>query len=146
MNMKTDQNTLAKELFKRLTRLPCLRGKGSQITTFVDIQGKYSLSEVTYGNWWYQYFAYKLYDKLTGKEILHLILHLEDTIPDGTKESFVRLLHYNGDGSLLQDRRAKSYSYPTVSESVIQDKVVDYIPAHLVSALLDGFEELEKDY
>lgn len=52
MNMEADQNTLAMELFKRLTRLPCLRGKGSQITTFVAIQGKYSLSEVTYGNWW----------------------------------------------------------------------------------------------
>lgn len=144
MNMKTDQNTLSIELFKRLTRLPFLQGKGSQITTFVDIQDKFSLSEVTYGNWWYQYFAYKLYDKITGKEILHLILHLEDTIPEGTKESFVRLLHYNEDGSLIQDRRAKSYSYPTVSESIIQDKVVDYIPPHLVSALLEGFKEQEK--
>ena len=121
MNKGIDQNTLAVELFKRLTRLPCLRGKGSQIITFVTIQDKFSLSEVTYGNWWYQYFAYKLYDKITGKEILHLILHLEDTIPEGTKES-----------------------YPTVSESVIQDKVVDYIPSHLVSALLNGFKELEK--
>lgn len=144
MNKGIDQNTLAVELFKRLTHLPCLRGKGSQITTFVTIQDKFSLSEVTYGNWWYQYFAYKLYDKITGKEILHLILHLEDTIPEGTKESFVRLLHYNEDGSLIQDRRAKSYSYPTISESVIQDKVVDYIPTHLVSALLNGFKELEK--
>ena len=144
MNKGIDQNTLAVELFKRLTRLPCLWGKGSQITTFVTIQDKFSLSEVTYGNWWYQYFAYKLYDKITGKEILHLILHLEDTIPEGTKESFVRLLHYNEDGSLVQDRRAKSYSYPTVSESVNQDKVVDYIPSHLVSALLNGFKELEK--
>lgn len=144
MNMKTDQNTLSIELFKRLTRLPFLQGKGSQITTFVDIQDKFSLSEVTYGNWWNQYFAYKLYDKITGKEILHLILHLEDTIPEGTKESFVRLLHYNEDGSLVQDRRAKSYSYPTVSESIIQGKVVDYIPPHLVSALLEGFKELEK--
>lgn len=144
MNKGIDQNTLAIELFKRLTRLPCLRGKGSQITTFVNIQDKFSLSEVTYGNWWYQYFAYKLYDKLTGKEILHLILHLEDTVPEGTKESFVRLLHYNEDGSLVQDRCAKSYSYPTVSESVIQAKVADYIPSHLVSALLDGFKEHEK--
>lgn len=144
MNKGIDQNTLAVELFKRLTHLPCLRGKGSQITTFVTIQDKFSLSEVTYGNWWYQYFAYKLYDKITGKEILHLILHLEDTIPEGTKESFVRLLHYNEDGSFIQDRRAKFYSYPTVSESVIQDKVVDYIPSHLVIALLNGFKELEK--
>lgn len=146
MNMEADQNTLAMELFKRLTRLPCLRGKGSQITTFVAIKGKYSLSEVTYGNWWYQYFAYKLYDKLTGKEIFHLILHLEDTIPEGTKESFVRLLLYNDDGSLVQDRCAKSYSYPTVSEGLILDKVVEYIPPHLVSALLDGFKELERGY
>ena len=145
MNIETNQNTLATELFKRLTRLPSLRGKGSQITTFVDIQGKYSLSEVTYGNWWYQYFAYKLYDKLTEKEILHLILHLEDTIPEGTKESFVRLLHYNEDGSLVQDRCARSYSHPTVLENVILDKVVSHIPNNLVSTLLIGFKELRKE-
>lgn len=87
-----------------------------------------------------------MYDKLTGKEIFHLILHLEDTIPEGTKESFVRLLLYNDDGSLVQDRCAKSYSYPTVSEGLILDKVVEYIPPHLVSALLDGFKELERGY
>lgn len=81
MSMETDQNTLVNELFKRLSQLPRLRGKGSQRTTLVDIQGNFSLEEVIYGNWWYQYFSYNLYDKVTGKELVHLILHRDDSPP-----------------------------------------------------------------
>ena len=67
-------------------------------------------------------------------------MHRDDSPPEYEEELDVRFLQYN-EGILVQDRRAKSYN--TLSESLILDKVVDYIPDHLVSALLDGFKELK---
>lgn len=141
MNMEGVQNTLVKELSKRLSHLPSFRGKGSQRTTLVDISSNFSLEEVTYGNWWYQYFSYKLYDKVTGKELIHLILHRDDSLPKFKVELDIRFLQYN-EGNLVQDRRAKSYH--TLSESLILDKVISYIPSNLASTLLTGFKELDK--
>lgn len=141
MDMARVQNTLVKELSKRLSHLPSFRGKGSQRTTFVDITSNFSLEEVIYGNWWYQYFSYKLYDNVTGKEIVHLILHRDDSPPEFKVELDIRFLQYNK-GNLVQDRHAKSYH--TLSESLILDKVVSQIPNHLVSTLLKGFKELDK--
>lgn len=141
MNIEKSQDMLVKEFSKRLLHLPSLRSKGTQKTISVDISNKFSLVEVSYGNWWYQYFSYKLFDKITGKELAHLILHLEESNTDGTKESFLRFLQYD-DGNVVQDRVAKSYT--AISESLILDKVVMCIPVHLVSAFLNGFKEIDE--
>lgn len=53
----------------------------------------------------------------------------------------IRFLQYN-EGNLVQDRYAKSYQ--TLSENLILDKVISYIPINLVSTLLTGFKELDK--
>lgn len=141
MNIEKSQDVLVKELSKRLLHLPSLQGKGTQKTISVDISGKFSLVEVSYGNWWYQYFSYKLFDKITGKELAHLILHLEESNTDGTEESFLRFLQYD-DGNVVQDRVAKSYT--AISESLILDKVVRCIPVHLISTFLNGFKEIDE--
>ena len=139
MNIEKSQDMLVKEFSKRL--LHSLRSKGTQKTISVDISNKLSLVEVSYGNWWYQYFSYKLFDKITGKELAHLILHLEESNTYGTEESFLRFLQYD-DGNVVQDRVAKSYT--AISESLILDKVVRCISVHLVSAFLNGFKEIDE--
>lgn len=141
MNIEKSQDMLVKEFSKRLLHLPSLRGEGTQKTISVDISDKFSLVEVSYGNWWYQYFSYKLFDKITGKELAHLILYLEESETDGTEESFLRFLQYD-DGNVVQDRVAKSYI--AISKSLILDKVVRCIPVHLVSAFLNGFKEIDE--
>lgn len=141
MNIEKSQDMLVKEFSKRFLHLPSLQSKGIQKTISVDISDKFSLVEVSYGNWWYQYFSYKLFDKITGKELAHLILHLEESETDGKEESFLRFLQYD-DGNVVQDRVAKSYT--AISESLILDKVVRCIPVHLVSAFLNGFKEIDE--
>ena len=141
MSVKKEQNMLVKEFSERLSQLPRLKGKGSQRTTLVGITNNFSLEEAIYGNWWYQYFSYTLYDKVIGKELVHLILHRDDSPPEFKVELDIRFLQYN-EGNLVQDRSAKSYH--TLSENLILDKVVSHIPIHLVSTLLTGFKELDK--
>ena len=141
MNIEKSQDMLVKEFSKRFLQLPSLQSKSTQKTISVDISDKFSLVEVSYGNWWYQYFSYKLFDKITGKELAHLILHLEESETDGKEESFLRFLQYD-DGNVVQDMVAKSYT--AISESLILDKVVRCIPVHLVSAFLNGFKEIDE--
>ena len=141
MNKGDTKGKLVKELSKRVSYLPRLYGKGSQNSFSVDVSVNFLLTEVSYGNWWNQYFSYKLYDKVTGREIIHLIVSKDETPPKGTEELSIGFLQYT-EGSVIQDKRIKSY--PVISENQVLEKVVSYIPNQFVILLLEGFKILDR--